>query len=303
MSQSYQEFKTNVYEPFQFEVLKAIAPVLSKSEYIIGLREEYKEVLFQQIADNATSMFFSKHSDYLKMQQRDDEVKKRDMLDKAALETFKKMRGISAEDFEKFVLQKLDKIVKERNEEKVWKMDEFSTKLFNLMVQYFTPTSALSSEVSRKKGLFVTGNIGCGKTTIFRGFAENPLHSFRITSAQNLVNMYVESPDRMFDYLSGKEVFERDSFGFTDRNIVVDEVGREELSVVPKGISWKTEPVNVMEKVFFWLYDHPEIRIHMISNANETKLRQLYGEASFSRINEIFNFVPMNENAPDRRFM
>lgn len=300
---SYAEFREREFRPLLDKLFAAIYPVLSVNEHAEKLGETIRFEFVQILADRLTSEYFSKSSDYLKKQQRQDaiEAAQRQVAFRDA--QIKAMRSINIADFRARIMVNLDNLVKERNPAKKFVLDNYCAKAFDLCLSYFHPASA--SAMNRNKGICLLGKVGTGKSTLLTAFKDNPLASFRIVKAQDIVDSYVDNPDDTMQRLLVERPLsdEENSYGFTRYELLIEEMGREQLSVIVRGDSFKTTPVNVMERVLMELYDHPGIRVHLISNAETPeKLMALYGEAAASRVYDLFNVITFDPKAPNRRF-
>ncbi|GAB3511776.1 AAA family ATPase [Emticicia fontis] len=261
------------------------------------------------LADKLTSDFFSKAFDFRKKQQKIDESeleKKKASFMAAQIEA---SRNITIEDFRVRILENLNFLVKERNPDKSFLLDEFSKRSFELFLQYFHPGS--QTVLNRQKGICLLGPVGTGKSTLLTAFKDNPFASFRIVKAQEIVESYVDNPEATINRMLAEKSLpdQVNEYGFTRYEILIEEVGREQLSVIPRGDAYKSTPVNVMERIFMELYDRPNVRVHMISNAEikgtekyVDKLSAIYGKAAGSRIYDKFNVITQDPNSPNRRF-
>lgn len=206
-------------------------------------------------------------------------------------------------------MKSADELVQERNPDRFFVLDKYSERSFDIFLNYFHP--ALSGySLNKKKGICLLGPVGTGKSTLLTAFKDNPFASFRIVKAQEIVESYMNNPEQTIDRILTPEPLEGkpNEYGFTRYEVLIEEVGREQLSVIPKGDSYKNTPVNVLERVFMELYDCTNVRVHMISNAeikgtetHQDKLTKLYGEAAASRIYDMFNVITQDPNAPNRR--
>lgn len=301
---SYAEFREREFRPLQDKLYAVIYPVLAANEHASKLSEGIRHEFIQTLADRLTSEYFSKSIDYLKKQQKQDAIdlaRQQIALREAQI---KAMRNVNQSDFKEKVLENLDVLVKERNPYKKFMLDEYCVKAFELCLSYFHTASA--SAMDRNKGICLLGKVGTGKSTLLAAFKDNPLSSFRIVKAQDIVESYINNPEQTINRILSEKPLpdEENSYGFARYDLLIEEVGREQLSVIVRGDSFKTTPINVIERVLMELYDHPGIRVHLISNAETPdKLVSLYGEAAASRVYDMFNVITLDPKAPNRRFV
>ncbi len=287
----------------QDKLFAAIYPILSVNEHAGKLNERIRQEFVEALSDSLTSQYFSKSFDYLKKQQKQDAIETAQKQVAFREAEIRAMRNISLNDFRERIMVNLDSLVKERNPARHFMSDNYCVKALELCLTYFHSASA--SAMDRNKGICLLGRVGTGKSTLLTAFKDNPMASFRIVKAQDIVENYVNNPEQTIGrILSEKPIAdEENGYGFSRYDLLIEELGREQLSVIVRGESFKTTPVNVMEKVLMELYDHPGIRVHLISNAETPeKLASLYGEAAASRVYDMFNVITLDPKAPNRRF-
>ncbi|WP_259014528.1 hypothetical protein [Emticicia fluvialis] len=300
---SYAEFREREYRPLQDELFKAIFPVLGRHANSARLSPVMQQAFVQELADRLTSEYFSKAFDYLKKQQKQEAAETARKLQEQKEARTAAMRNISATDFKGRILANLDALVAARNPGRKFRLDNYCVKAFELCLGYFHAGGA--SAMNKNKGICLLGKVGTGKSTLMAAFQDNPLASFRGIKAQEIVESYVINPEQTIDEILAEKPLGGDEncYGFTRYDLLIEEVGREQLSVNVRGESYKTTPVNVMEKVLLELYDRPGVRVHLISNAETPeKLAALYGEAAASRIYDMFNVITFDPKAPNRRY-
>ncbi|MBA4852044.1 AAA family ATPase [Emticicia sp. BO119] len=304
------EFQQLELKPLQDSIYSAVFEILSTHSHITAIGEDLKKDFIRELAGKMASDFFGKSYDYLKKQQRLEAERIAQESAEFRIKHLQAMRSISDADLKAKVLQNLDALVGERNAGKKYLMDEYVKSSFEILLRYFHPGSFLPQPFDRNKGICLLGPVGTGKSTLLAAFKDNPMASFRIYKAQDIVDSYVKDPERTMNKILTEAPIseEQNEFGFTQYEILIEEVGREQLSVIPKGAGYQSTPVNVMERVIMELYDKPNVRIHMISNAEikgnevyEDKLSALYGEAAASRIYDMFNVITQDSKAPNRR--
>lgn len=295
-------------KPLQDEIFKAVWPVLSAHHRTSALNEEMKIAFVEELTQKLVSDFFGKSYDYEKKQLRQDAARIAKAEEENRIKRIQELRDISFEDFKAKIMQNLDALVDQRNPGKRFIPDEFISRSLNILLRYFHKGS--QTPINREKGICLLGPVGTGKSTLLAAFKDNPFASFRIYKAQDIVDSFVKDPEKtMRQILSEAPIQEeQNEYGFTRYELLIEEVGREQLSVIPKGAGYQSTPVNVIERVIMELYDHPHIRVHMISNAEikqtqnyKDALSGLYGEAAASRIYDMFNVITQDNHAPNRR--
>lgn len=164
-------------------------------------------------------------------------------------------------------------------------VDEYNRSLLNELFLY---ANGKSAKLDSKRGLWLWGDIGTGKTTLikilqeyesktkgrdWRGF---PVGGFGCVSASTIVNKFSRlGLDGIDDYC-----FKKQTYAF-------DEVGREPLPAKYYG----TE-MNVMQYVFQMRYDmRKDCLTHVTTNLLPSQISSTYENYIADRVNEMFNVI------------
>jgi hypothetical protein len=136
---------------------------------------------------------------------------------------------------------------------------------------------------SLKKGIFLVGNTGVGKTSIMRLFSMNPIQFMEIEPVNNVTDFY-----ETWGIEELKTKYQSNCCCF-------DDFGSESTNVYHKGNS-----INVMERVILWRYDTRNFnQTHFTSNLDGSQLESIYGTRIRSRLKEMVNFIELS--GTDRR--
>lgn len=170
-------------------------------------------------------------------------------------------------------------------------------KQFEQLFYYFAHSK--KSKLDPDKGIYLVGNVGCGKTYLMDIFQANPYNSFNIVSCRTVASDYQKKT-----YLGIEKYFE------PQKNLYIknyhtgwcfDDLGSESMK---KSYG---DSMNVMEEVISNAYENKRKKIlkfnqvHMTSNLSKIELIDYYGSRFDSRIGEMFNIVVFPENARDLR--
>lgn len=278
-----------------------IHQVIKSHKNTNGLSDSLLHGLTEKLSEKLTDQYFSFVVDFQKKQALENQIEENRKIQRRRVEVITQNRNIDKSSFEKFIIENLNRLVQERSPEKKFILDKYCQNTFKLLVGYFHGSG---SALNPRRGVCLLGPVGTGKSTIITAFKDNPYSSFRILKAQEIVEAYIEDGDNAIQKLLKEKPIKdnENQFGDTQFDILIEEIGREQRSVNVKGESFKNTPVNVIEKVLMELYDNPNVRLHIVSNADdETKLIELYGEAAASRIYDMFNVITLDPNAPNRR--
>jgi hypothetical protein len=302
---SYEVWEREVLAPLCEKLKLAISPVLRESEHLVCLEEEYKQLLINHVADRCGANVLSQFQRFV---QKQEFHKAQKLLDEnkliKALE-FEQRANISKAEFRAMVLAEMDSIVKDRNEENGVVLDGYNCDIFTELVNYFYPAS--ETKLNRKKGILLMADSGVGKSTMMEGFRDNPLASFVCVNCSEFVENWQHNPEfAMNKVLSGKTKAEDgyvNWFGHSEFEVFFDEFGRENKGVLPKGESYKSNTVNVMQQVIMRLHEQRGVRVHLATNATEEDLVADYGVFVYSKMKDLFNIIKWSDDAPDRRFL
>ncbi len=151
--------------------------------------------------------------------------------------------------------------------------------------------------IDLKKGILLSGPIGCGKTTLFRLMQSFPTQrkNFGIVSTRKVVSEFMQS---------GYEVLEKYSRGnFSQdarcaRLYCFDDLGSETTS------KYFGNDCNVMAEILLTRYDmfkEKGLLTHITTNLSATEIESQYGNRLRSRMREMFNLFGYDETSEDKR--
>jgi hypothetical protein len=177
-------------------------------------------------------------------------------------------------------------------------LDNQNAEIFQLLCQYFTKNPEFEKDgYSLRKGLFLFGNIGCGKTTLMRIFQRNPTNDYAVKSCREVADDYTRyGADSLDKYSNLFDVYPHEHYGQSKSGICFDDLGTE------KSKKHFGNQVNVMEDVFLNRYDKGLIgKTHLTTNLDENEIEEMYGSRVRSRLREMCNVIVFPANANDRR--
>lgn len=183
-------------------------------------------------------------------------------------------------------------------------VDADNEQVIELFIQYLRRDEQflkLNSAYRFEKGLLLRGNIGTGKTVLFKGFKY--LKS-RLVFFKYVDNFYYRADrDNFFTISSNKiaETFALDGYEILTNNITnrrtspvdlidgtlfIDDIGIEPI-VSHYGIT-----VNIIAELLIRRYERAEVT-HATSNLGIDELKSLYGMRVFDRMKEMFNDISL----------
>lgn len=143
-----------------------------------------------------------------------------------------------------------------------------------------------------KKGILLTGPIGCGKTTLFKLLkkCKFPKAQFRMVSTRQIVSEFMKDGYEILDKYSG-DISKPTEYCF-------DDLGLETSS------KYFGNECNVMAEILLTRYDlfkEKGIVTHLTTNLSATEIESQYGNRLRSRMREMFNLFGYEEGAKDKR--
>jgi hypothetical protein len=264
-----------------------------------GVDGAFLDKLFETLVRDFAGNFYYQVACTLDEQKKAEERRRYEASEKERLEALKPLQ-LSFDEFKNIITAKWHKIVTREDANADFSIDQYCSAEFNRLLDYFYGRN-LFSGLDARKGFLVMGPVGCRKTSMMQAFQNNPFASFRIIEAQEMVQAYKEAGDMAFNYFHLTD--KRNKFGHESYEICIDEVGREERSVIAKGASFASTHINFIEEYIFRLYKNPR-RLHLITNATSyDDLVKTYSEAAASRLLKLFNVLIFPENSPNYRLV
>lgn len=141
-----------------------------------------------------------------------------------------------------------------------------------------------------RKGIMLTGPVGCGKTSLMK------LLRWLLPPAQR----YAVKPCRETAFEFGEEgfpVLTRYTKQYV-KPLCLDDLGRE------TAVQYFGNTVNVMAELLLSRYDYygsHQVLTHITTNLNSVEIEERYGKTVRSRSRELFNLVSFDKSAPDKR--
>lgn len=147
-------------------------------------------------------------------------------------------------------------------------------------------------DLSLRKGLLLTGSIGCGKTTIIfllKYFL--PKHyQYPVKSTRDIAYEFVEHGYSIINKYS-KSHFQQNGGQLIPRTLCLDDLGLES-SIKHFGNETNTIAEILLNR--YQLFTSRGMITHATTNLNPIELEKLYGNRLRSRMREMFNLISFN---------
>jgi len=189
----------------------------------------------------------------------------------------------------------------ELSEDPKFHIDEANREVVRKVCMYFgndPDFETLGENYSLKKGLFLFGGVGIGKTFIMNRFRQSQAkQAYRMADCSDIAALFAKGgEDDISKYFKDTQIHEWNIYGFTSAGWCFDDLGVES-----DGRYFGTQK-NVMERILEVRYrSGVPLTTHMISNLTAPKLRERYGDRIIDRMGEMFNLVTFSCDAKSRR--
>jgi DNA replication protein DnaC len=168
--------------------------------------------------------------------------------------------------------------------------------IFKLLI-YFMKDEASTEKynLSLRKGILLSGPVGCGKTSL--------MNLVKLTLPQEQRYIVKSCREVSFEFIQdGYTVIRKYSTQSFNKDIpktyCFDDLGTE------NNLKYYGNDCNVMAEILLSRYDlfvNRKMLTYITTNLSSSEIEELYGERVRSRMREMFNLIAFNESAKDKR--
>lgn len=168
--------------------------------------------------------------------------------------------------------------------------------IFKLLI-YFLKDEASTEKynLSLRKGILLSGPVGCGKTSL--------MNLVKLTLPQEQRYIVKSCREVSFEFIQdGYTVIRKYSTHSFNKDIpktyCFDDLGTE------SNLKYYGNDCNLLAEILLSRYDlfvNRKMLTHITTNLSSSEIEELYGERVRSRMREMFNLIAFNESAKDKR--
>jgi DNA replication protein DnaC len=165
--------------------------------------------------------------------------------------------------------------------------------IYRLLAYFYQDAEICQSyKLSIRKGLLLTGPVGCGKTTLmmlFRHFLHQS-HKYPVKSTRDISYEFLNQGICIINKYS-KAHFQRYQDQMIPRIICLDDLGLESTI---KHFGNETNTIAEILLNRYSLFTTRGMITHATTNLNPDELENIYGNRVRSRMREMFNLIPFS---------
>lgn len=157
------------------------------------------------------------------------------------------------------------------------------------------PAGAEKYKLSFRKGILLSGPVGCGKTSLMNivRHIQQPEERFIMKSCRDVSFEFIQEGYSVIHKYS-KQSFKSD----IPRTYCFDDLGTE------NSLKYFGNECNVLAEILLSRYDlfvSRHMLTHLTTNLNSSEIEEIYGTRIRSRLREQFNLIAFSDEAKDKR--
>jgi len=168
--------------------------------------------------------------------------------------------------------------------------------IYKLLVYVLNDTAeAEKLNLSFRKGILLSGPVGCGKTSLMNiiKYVHSPDTRFIVKSCRDISFEFIQDGYSVINRYS-KQSFKKDY----PQTYCFDDLGTE------NNLKFYGNECNIMAEILLSRYDlfiSRQMLTHITTNLNSSEIEEIYGQRVRSRLREQFNLIAFSESAKDKR--
>ena len=174
---------------------------------------------------------------------------------------------------------------------------ETDFKIIHKLIAYFTQDQQICSHynLNLKKGILLTGPIGCGKTTTMNlmKFIAPPEHKFFVKPTRDISFEFIQDGYEVIHRYSKGKLYQSEP-----KSICFDDLGTE------NNLKYYGNECNIMAEILLSRYDlftTKKLQTHITTNLSAPEIENHYGNRIRSRLREMFNLIAYDNTTKDKR--
>ncbi|AEW85357.1 hypothetical protein FCOL_02560 [Flavobacterium columnare ATCC 49512] len=149
--------------------------------------------------------------------------------------------------------------------------------------------------INLKKGILLTGPIGCGKTSLMNlmKYLTATEHKFFVKPCRDISFEFIQDGYQIIHKYSIGKLYQSES-----RTYCFDDLGTE------NNLKYFGNECNVMAEILLSRYDlfiSKKLLTHITTNLSATEIEKHYGNRVRSRLREMVNLIAYDKSTPDKR--
>lgn len=174
--------------------------------------------------------------------------------------------------------------------------------LIKKMLAYFLKDEFMCEQenISLRKGIMLSGTIGCGKTSLMllmKYFNNSMQHIYLVKPCRDVAFEFIQQGYEVIQRY-GKQSFYRNGSNTIPKHICFDDLGIE------NNIKYYGNECNVMAEILLSRYDcfiSSNLITHLTTNLSASEIETMYGNRVRSRMREMFNLIAFDNDVKDKR--
>lgn len=165
------------------------------------------------------------------------------------------------------------------------------------LIAYFLmdETTCFQHGIDLNKGIFLTGPIGCGKTSLMNlmKFLASKEHKFSVKPCREISFEFIQDGYQIIHKYSNGNLYQSDP-----KTFFFDDLGTE------NNIKYFGNECNVMAEILLSRYDlfiSKKLKTHITTNLSASEIEKQYGNRVRSRMRELFNLIAFENATKDKR--